>query len=37
MIDENLVPLMALVNIAAIDLKVMLKVKNDGRFLLMLR
>ena len=31
MIDENHVPPMASINIAATDLKAMLKAKNDGR------
>ena len=32
MIDKDLVPLVTSVNIAAIDLKAVLKAKNDGRF-----
>ena len=32
MIDEDPVPPVASVNIVAIDLKVVLKIKNDGRF-----
>ena len=32
MIDEDLVPPVALVNIVATDLKAALKAKNDGRF-----
>ena len=36
MIDEDLVPPMALVNIVATDLKAVLKENNDGRFFLML-